>query len=83
LQAFQSDSNLRSNPTLADDRVLQTWMAQLHERFPDLHKRFTAVYVAVFDPERRLSEFLPGAQIVATLPEHRLYKLRADTQDNR
>jgi hypothetical protein len=83
LQAFQSDSNLRSDPLLADDRVLRAWIAQLHERFPDLHKRFTAVYVAVFDPERRLSELLPGAQMVATLPEHRLYKLRTETLDSR
>ena len=78
LEAFQNESDLRSDPTLADDRLLRAWIARLKERFPNLHKRFTAVYVAVFDPEQRLRESVPGAQIIATLPEHRLYKLQTD-----
>ena len=78
LETFQSESDLRSDPTLADDRLLRAWIARLKERFPNLHKRFTAVYVAVFDPEQRLRESVPGAQIIATLPEHRLYKLQTD-----
>ena len=59
----------------ADDAVLHAWLTQLRERFPDLQMRFRAVYVAIYDPERRLSPSIPDAQLVATLPEHRLYRL--------
>ena len=40
-----------------------------------LQTQFTEVYLAVFDPQRRLSETLTGWQLVATLPEHRLYRM--------
>jgi hypothetical protein len=74
LRAFQLDSGARLQ-RFADDAVLHAWLMQLRERFPDLKKRFSTVYVAIYDPERRLSPSIPDAQLVATLPEHRLYRL--------
>jgi hypothetical protein len=74
LRAFQLDIGARLQ-RFADDAVLHAWLMQLRERFPDLQKRFSTVYVAIYDPERRLSPSIPDAQLVATLPEHRLYRL--------
>ena len=75
LRAYQYYDTDRRNVRYADDAVLRAWVTELHERFPDLQSRFTAVYIAVWDPGRRLSKSLPGGELVATLPEHRIYKL--------
>ena len=75
LRKFQDDIENGDNAFRADDRMLRAWAAELQNRFPDLHSRFTEVYLAVFDPRRRLSETLAGWQLVATLPEHRLYRM--------
>jgi hypothetical protein len=74
LRAFQYDSDQRA-VALADDAMLRAWVAELWRRFPDLQSRFSAVYVAVYDRHGRLSETMPGARLVAALPEHRLYRI--------
>lgn len=74
LRAFQFETEQRE-PYLADEGMLQAWAAKLRGQFPDLQSRFRAVYVAVYDPRRRLTDEFPGGELVATLPEHRLYKL--------
>ncbi len=76
LRAFQYGSDQRPVP-VADDAMLRAWVAGLVRGFPDLQHRFSAVYVAVYDPHERLSETLPGARLVAVLPEHRLYRISA------
>jgi hypothetical protein len=75
LRRFQDDSENGDIEFKANDAMLRAWSTELQQRFPDLQNRFTAVYLAVFDPYRRLSETLPGWRLVATLPEHRLYEL--------
>ncbi|WP_025597195.1 hypothetical protein [Burkholderia sp. WSM2230] len=75
LRKFQDDIENGETAFRADDRMLRAWAAELQDRFPDLHSRFSEVYLAVFDPRRRLSETLAGWQLVATLPEHRLYRM--------
>ncbi|HEX7935475.1 MAG TPA: hypothetical protein VF573_20705 [Paraburkholderia sp.] len=75
LRKFQDDIENGDKAFRADDRMLNAWTTELQQRFPDLQSRFTGVYLAVFDPSRHLSENVPGWQLVATLPEHRLYKL--------
>ncbi|CAB3727276.1 hypothetical protein [Paraburkholderia rhynchosiae] len=75
LREFQDDIENGDKAFRADDRMLHAWTTELQYRFPDLQSRFTGVYLAVFDPSRRLSESLSGWQLVATLPEHRLYEL--------
>jgi hypothetical protein len=75
LRRFQDDSENGDIEFKANDAMLREWSTELQQRFPDLQSRFTAVYLAVFDPYRRLSEILPGWRLVATLPEHRLYEL--------
>lgn len=76
LRQFQDDSSTRKPDVEANGAMLRAWSAELLDRFPDLQSRFTAVYLAVLDPYRRLPEDLDGWQLVATLPEHRLYELR-------
>ena len=76
LRQFQDESSNRGPDVEADGAMLRAWSTELLDRFPDLQSRFTAVYLAVFDPYRRLPEALDGWQLVATLPEHRLYELR-------
>jgi hypothetical protein len=76
LRQFQDESSNRDPDFEANGAMLRAWSTQLLDRFPDLQSRFTAVYLAVFDPYRRLPEALDGWQLVATLPEHRLYELR-------
>ncbi|MGF6545451.1 hypothetical protein [Paraburkholderia youngii] len=76
LREFQDDSSTRKPNVLADGEMLRAWSTELLDRFPDLQSRFTTVYLAVLDPYRRLPETLDGWQLVATLPEHRLYELR-------
>lgn len=76
-RAFQDESANRAPEIKADGPMLRAWSTELQERFPDLRRRFTAVYLAVFDPYRRLPEALDGWRLVATLPEHRLYELRS------
>jgi hypothetical protein len=75
LRAYQYYDTDRRNIRYADDAMLRAWAAELHERFPELQSRFRAVYVAVWDPHRRLGGSFPGGELVATLPEHRIYKL--------
>jgi hypothetical protein len=74
LRAYQYSADQREE-RYADDAALRAWVADLHERFPDLQSRFSAVYIAVYDPWRRLSESLPGGELVVALPRHRVYKL--------
>ena len=81
LRAFQYAADQREE-RYADDAALQAWIAELHERFPDLQSQFRAVYIAVYDPWRRLAQSLPGAELIATLPEHRIYKLAPDWTDD-
>ncbi|MEM5297861.1 hypothetical protein VSR82_26460 [Burkholderia sp. JPY481] len=76
LREFQDDSSTRKPNVLANGDMLRAWSTELLDRFPDLRSRFTTVYLAVLDPYRRLPETLDGWQLVATLPEHRLYELR-------
>ncbi|WP_233858196.1 hypothetical protein [Paraburkholderia sp. HD33-4] len=76
LRQFQDESSNRDPDFEANGAMLRAWSTALLDRFPDLQSRFTAVYLAVFDPYRRLPETLDGWQLVATLPEHRLYELR-------
>ena len=54
LRAYQYYDTDRRNVRYADDAVLRVRVTELHERFPDLQSRFTAVYIAVWDPGRRL-----------------------------
>jgi len=75
LRKFQDDIENGDTAFRANDGMLRAWAADLQNRFPDLQTRFTEVYLAVFDPQRRLSETLTGWQLVATLPEHRLYRM--------
>jgi hypothetical protein len=75
LRKFQDDIENGDTAFRANDGMLRAWAADLQNRFPDLQTRFTEVYLAVFDPQRRLSETLSGWQLVATLPEHRLYRM--------
>ena len=75
LRVFQYYSTERRKVRYADDTVLTAWAAELRERFPELHSHFTAVYVAVWDPSRRLCDSFPGGQLLATLEQHRIYKL--------
>jgi hypothetical protein len=73
LRQFQEESG--DTEFIADSTMLRVWSTKLQDRFPDLQSRFTAVYIAVLDPYRRLPEALGGWKLVATLPEHRLYEL--------
>jgi len=75
LRKFQDDIENGDKAFRANDDMLRAWAADLQKTFPDLPTRFTEVYLAVFDPQRRLSETLAGWQLVATLPEHRLYRM--------
>ena len=72
LREFQAEERVRR---VADNADLLSWLEELRGRFPDLHDRFSAVYVAVFDPDHRLAVPLPGARLISTLPRHRLYEL--------
>jgi hypothetical protein len=74
LRAFQLASDER-RVFVADDAMLRAWANTLHARFPDLQRHFRAVYIAVYDPRRLLTDSFPGARLIATLPQHRLYKL--------
>jgi hypothetical protein len=76
LREFQDESSTRKPDVEANGAMLRAWSTELLDRFPDLQRRFTTVYLAVLDPYRRLPETLDGWQLVATLPEHRLYELR-------
>jgi hypothetical protein len=76
LRDFQFESQKGVDDTFADDSKLRAWAADFQIRFPAaIQSRFSAVYLAVFDPHERLSAALPGWRLVATLPEHRLYEL--------
>lgn len=76
LREFQFESQKDVDDASADDSTLRAWAADFQIRFPPaIQSRFSAVYLAVFDPQRRLSAALPGWRLVATLPEHRLYEL--------
>jgi hypothetical protein len=59
----------------ASDADLVAWSAELRRRFPDLRNRFGAVYVAVFDPDHKLTVPPQGGHLVATLTAHRIYEL--------
>ena len=48
-RAFRYGSDQRPVP-VADDAMLRAWVAGLVRGFPDLQHRFSAVYVAVYDP---------------------------------
>jgi hypothetical protein len=75
LRDFQAATDKPNVAVFADDATLRAWLADLHARFPRLQQLFPTVYVAVYDPQRRLGETVPGAELIATLPQHRLYRL--------
>jgi hypothetical protein len=83
LRAFQIETDGREQPVLADDATLRSWLAQLRQLLSGADYRFSAVYVAVYDPDHRLDASLPGAQLIATLPGHRLYRLLPAAQASR
>ena len=74
LRQFQEESENGEIEFKADGAMLRAWLTELENRFPNLQSRFSAVYLAVFDPYRRLPEAVDGWRLVATLPEHRLYE---------
>jgi len=74
LREFQIAQLNRPRPQ-ASDTDLRAWLSEMHDRFPDLRSRFSAVYIAVFDPHRRLTSDLPGTRLISTLPGHRLYEI--------
>jgi hypothetical protein len=80
LRRFQLETDARTAPVLADDATLRQWLAQLRQTLSHSNYQFSAVYVAVLDPNRRLDAALPGARLIATLPGHRLYQLLPSTQ---
>jgi hypothetical protein len=75
LRTFQVEGQFSNEKAQPDDRALRAWAAAFLQHFPQIQSRFPAVYLAVFDPNLRLSADLPGWRLVATLPEHRLYEL--------
>jgi len=75
LRDFQASTDKPNTAVLADDATLRVWLADVHARFPQLQQLFGTVYVAVYDPQRRLGATVPGAELIATLPQHRLYRL--------
>ncbi len=75
LRKFQDDIENGDKAFRSNDGMLRAWAADLQDRFPDLQARFAEVYLAVFNPQWRLSETPTDWQLVATLPEHRLYRM--------
>lgn len=76
LRAFQIETDGRENPVLADDATLRNWLIRLRQQLSGSDYPFSAVYVAVYDPDHRLDPLLPDARLIATLPGHRLYQLQ-------
>jgi hypothetical protein len=72
LRAFQIED--RQN-VYASDSDLLAWSTELRGRFPDLRAHFEAIYVAVFDPDHKLTVPPVGGHLVATLTEHYIYEL--------
>jgi len=72
LHAFQIED--RQN-VRASDSDLSAWSRELRQRFPNLRGRFSAIYIAVFDPDHKLVMPPAGGHLVAVLAEHRIYEL--------
>jgi hypothetical protein len=72
LRAFQIED--RQN-VRASDSDLSAWSRELRQRFPNLRGRFSAIYIAVFDPDHKLVMPPAGGYLVAVLAEHRIYEL--------
>ncbi|MBV9656030.1 MAG: hypothetical protein JOZ42_15860 [Acetobacteraceae bacterium] len=74
LRQFQYDSDRREGG-IADDGTFRAWLRTVAGRFPDLAQRFSAVYVAVYDPHPHGAPAAPGLELIRALPEHYLYRL--------
>ena len=76
LRRFQYESDQRELG-LADDATFRAWLSELSRQFPDLRQRFSAVYVAVYDPHPHGAPSAPGLELLRSLPEHYIYRVTA------
>jgi hypothetical protein len=72
LREFQTED--RQNRRASDSDLL-AWSGELRRRFPNLRHNFSAIYVAVFDPDHKLTAPPAAGHPVAVLAEHRIYEL--------